>query len=90
MYPSDLRDDQWDLIKDLVPVYKNCKIDRRQLINAVFFITKTGSQWRYLPNDYPNWKTVYSFFMRSKKINFSLFVFTYRKKLHNACHLKKL
>ena len=69
MYPSDLRDDQWDLIKDLVPVYKNCKIDRRQLINAVFFITKTGSQWRYLPNDYPNWKTFYSFFMRSKKIN---------------------
>jgi putative transposase len=56
------------LIKNLIPVGCNTKIDRRELINAVFYIVKTGCQWRQLPKDFPKWTTTYSFFKRNEKI----------------------
>jgi len=68
-YDSDLTDSQWELIKNLIPIASNIKISRRLLANAVFYLTKNGCQWRQLPKDFPNWKTVYSFFMRCKKKN---------------------
>jgi putative transposase len=40
--------------------------EKRELVNAVFYLTRTGSQWRQLPNNFPPWKTVYSFFKRAK------------------------
>ena len=42
------------------------KYDRRNLINGVFYIIKTGCQWRFLPEEYPPWKTVYSFYKRAR------------------------
>lgn len=68
-YPSDLTDKQWFLIKDYFDkgnYGKSRKYSQRILINAVFYIVKTGCQWRFLPKDYPPWKTVYSFYKRSK------------------------
>ena len=35
-------------------------------MNAVFYLIKTGCQWRFLPKEYPLWKTVYSFYRRAK------------------------
>ena len=37
---------------------------RREVLNAIFYVLRTGCQWRYLPQSYPNWKTVYSCFRR--------------------------
>lgn len=71
-YPSDLNDKQWDLIKDHFDTGKYGgvrKHDRRSLVNAVFYIIKTGCQWRFLPLEYPHWKSVYSFYKRSKDKN---------------------
>ena len=34
----------------------------RHLINAILFLVVTGAQWRMLPREYPNWKTVYHYF----------------------------
>ena len=68
-YPSDLTDKQWDLIKEHFSTGnygKSRKHSRRNLINAVFYIMKTGCQWRFLPKEYPHWKTVYSFYKRAK------------------------
>ena len=45
---------------------KSRKYFRRDLINAVFYVIKTGCQWRFLPKEYPPWKTVYSFYKRAK------------------------
>lgn len=70
-YASDLTDSQWRLVKGLLP--KNCKhgrpreIDRRALLNAVFYIVRTGCQWRMLPKDFPKWRTVYIWFWRLRK-----------------------
>ena len=65
-YPSDLSDAQWKVIEPLLPVTIDRAIKRkypkRSLIDAIFYVNKTGCQWRYLPIDYPPWSTVYKFF----------------------------
>ena len=40
---------------------------QRESINAVFYIIKTGCQWRFLPKDFPPWESVYSFYWRDKR-----------------------
>jgi transposase len=69
-YPSDMNDKQWALIKDHFDTGnygKSLKYSKRELTNAVFYVIKTGCQWRFLPKEYPPWKTVYSFYMRAKR-----------------------
>lgn len=69
-YPSDVTETQWELIKEHFSTGnygKSRKHDQKQLVNGVFYIIKTGCQWRFLPKEYPNWKTVYSFYSRAKK-----------------------
>src|SRR3712207_1319202 len=65
-YPTDLSDRHWDCIKDLVPAPKAGgrprSLDMRQVMNAILYILVTGAQWRMLPKDYPNWKSVYHYF----------------------------
>ena len=55
-YPSDLSERQWQLIRPLVP--KRAKrgrppIDRREILNAVLYVVRTGCQWRQLPVNFP-------------------------------------
>ena len=68
-YPSDVTDKQWELIEWCFSTGnygKSRKYCRRILVNAVFYVIKTGCQWRFLPKEYPPWKTVYSFYKRAK------------------------
>jgi putative transposase len=60
VYPSDLTDEEWEIIK---PFFENNlgrprKISPRLIVNAIFYIDRTGCQWQYLPKDYPNPNTV--------------------------------
>lgn len=41
--------------------------DMREVINAVFYVVKTGCSWRSLPHDFPCWQTVYGYFSRWSK-----------------------
>jgi transposase len=56
-YPSDLTDSQWNLIKDFFPLPKATGRPRenefRLGVNGIFYITKTGVPWRYMPKEYP-------------------------------------
>jgi putative transposase len=64
-YPSDITDAQWALIKPHIPVYpggRPRKTDTRDVVDAVFYILRTGCQWRYLPKDFPPKSTVWRFF----------------------------
>ena len=66
-YPSDLNDAQWEFIKDFVSqgtMGRPRTVNIREIVNAIFYIVKTGCQWRALPGDFPHWKTVYSYFLR--------------------------
>lgn len=66
-YSTDLSDFQWIHVQPMLTGLRTYKHSKRELINAVLYLTETGCQWRNLPHDFPPWKTVYSFFMRAKK-----------------------
>ena len=64
-YPSDLTDDQWALLADQFPEAETGRpreVDIREVVNAIFYVNRTGVQWRYLPHDFPRWEVVYSYF----------------------------
>jgi putative transposase len=64
-YPSDITDEQWALIEPHIPVYpggRPRKTSMRDVVDAVFYITRTGCQWRYLPKDFPPKSTVWKYF----------------------------
>ncbi len=65
-YPSDLTDEQWEIIKPLVPPDRSGgrprKTDIRRVIDAILSINRTGCQWRMLPHDFPTWKLVSYYF----------------------------
>lgn len=68
MYPSDLKDKEWGMIQHYFE-YGNgyghrAKYPRKVMINSILYVVKTGCQWRSLPKDFPNWKTVYTYFRR--------------------------
>lgn len=61
-YPTDLTDEQWDIIKVFMPEPKprgrHIEVDLREVVNAIFYINRAGCQWDMLPHDFPNYKTV--------------------------------
>src|SRR5215469_11388355 len=64
-YPSDLTDEEWEWIKDLIPAAKRGGRPRtlcmRAVLNAIFYVTKGGIQWRMLPGNFPKWQSVYHY-----------------------------
>jgi transposase len=67
-YPSDLTDAQWALIENLLPAPstdgRREKHPRREIVNAILYVVRSGCPWRYLPADLPPWQTVYWYFVR--------------------------
>ena len=65
-YTSDLTDSQWEIIKPILQEARYRSIEeKREQMNAVFYLVKTGCQWRNLPKDFPKGKTVYRFYKRT-------------------------
>lgn len=63
-YASDMSDQEWDLIEPLLPLERQgsgrpLELDMRQVVNAIFYVVRTGCAWEYLPHDYPNHNSVY-------------------------------
>ncbi|WP_327350399.1 transposase [Streptomyces sp. NBC_01304] len=64
-YPSDLTDGQWVLIEPLLPAARvgpkggrREKHPRRRIVDAIFYVVRTGCAWRQLPKGFPPWPTV--------------------------------
>jgi putative transposase len=72
-YPSDLTHEQWRLIRPLLPKQKIGKagrprtVEQRDVLDAIFYILRSGCPWRLLPHDFPPWGTVSSQFYRWRK-----------------------
>ena len=66
-YPSDVSDKEWELIEHLFPYGNKANYHKRSLVNAVFYIEKSGCQWRMLPSDFPPYSSVWSFYRRAKE-----------------------
>ena len=67
-YISDLSDLEWKVIKHLLPKAKGfgCprNVDLREILNAIFYVQRTGCQWEMLPHDFPPYTTVYGYFQK--------------------------
>ncbi|MCO6042898.1 IS5 family transposase [Aeoliella sp. ICT_H6.2] len=66
-YSSDSTNKQWQSVRQLLPPPARLgrrPIDRRRIVNAILYLVRTGCQWRMLPQDFPNWNTVYGVFRR--------------------------
>lgn len=65
-YPSDVTDAEWALLAPLIPPAKAGgrprTTDMRAVIDALFYLLRTGCQWRQLPRDFPPKTTVYDYF----------------------------
>src|SRR3954464_3157177 len=67
-YPTDLSDAEWTRLRSFLPTPKAEGRPRthslRDVLDAIFYILKSGCHWRLLPHDFPPWSTVYYHFRR--------------------------
>jgi transposase len=68
-YPSDLTDGQWEVVKTLLPQAEaeelaRDSLDFRELVNAILYAEMSGCRWAMLPNEFPPWGTVHSYYRR--------------------------
>ena len=65
-YLTDLTDAEWECIEALLPVPENEGRPRlhslREILDAIFYVVRSGCFWRLLPHDFPPWQTVYHYF----------------------------
>ena len=67
-YPSDLADAQWQVIVMHLPPEVPGRRGRpriwplRRIVEAILYVDRAGCAWRYLPADFPPWRTVYGYF----------------------------
>jgi len=70
-YRSDLTDEQWNLIKALLPGGKAAgrprTVDLREVVNTILYQARTGCQWDYLPHDLLSKSTVWDYFVAWQK-----------------------
>ena len=70
-YPSDLTDEEWEIINELIPPAlpggRPRGVDMRMVVNAIFYQNRTGCQWRFLPHDLVPKSTAYEYFSRWRK-----------------------
>jgi putative transposase len=71
LYRSDLTDQQWDLIEELLPAAKSGgrprQVDLREVVNTLMYQARTGCQWDYLPHDLAAKSTVWDYFVAWQK-----------------------
>src|SRR6266705_532851 len=68
-YPSDLTDEQWTIVKPLIPPAKRHKqgghprtVDIREVLNTILYLNRSGCQWDMLPHDVLPKSTAYDYF----------------------------
>jgi putative transposase len=65
-YQTDLSDAEWSCLESHLPVPKANGRPRlyplREILDAIFYVVRSGCAWRLLPHDFPPWKTVYHYF----------------------------
>ena len=69
-YDTDLTDSQFALLQPLLPQRKRTgrpPADLREVLNGLFYLVRSGCQWRLLPHDFPPWSTVHTWYRRWRK-----------------------
>ena len=67
-YPSDMKDEEWERIKPLLPNPRRRgrkpAVDLREVLNAIRYMARSAGGWRMLPTDFGPWQTLYWWFRR--------------------------
>jgi transposase len=73
-YPTDLTDQEWALVKEILDEYTQSRTthkggrpalnSKKDYLDALFYVLRTGCSWRTLPHDFPKWQSVYTQFRR--------------------------
>jgi putative transposase len=70
-YPTDLNDKEWAVIEPYVPQPKTggrpVEHERREILNAIAYVLRSGCAWRLMPHDLPPWSTVYDYFRQWRR-----------------------
>lgn len=65
-YPTDLSEEEWTVLAPWIPLAKPGgrprTTDMREVLNAIFYLLRSGCAWRLLPQEFPAWQTVYDYF----------------------------
>ena len=74
MYQTDLTETEWQYITKVLNLQeRKRKYDLRLIWNAIFYLVKTGCQWRMLPLDFPKWQLVYYYYRKwASQLDFDL------------------
>jgi len=71
VYPTDMTDAQWEIICPMLPLSPPMGADRwvdmRKIVNGVFYLNRTGCQWRMPPKEYEHWNTTFGYYNRWRK-----------------------
>jgi putative transposase len=85
-YPTDLTSEQWQILQPKIPPAKPGGRPRRtnirEVVNAIFYLLRSGCAWRLLPHDFPPWQTVYTYFRQWKRDGIWKVI---HDTLHNEC-----
>lgn len=70
-YTSDLTDEEWAIVEPVIPPAKRGGRPRttnmREVLNAIYYVLKTGCQWANLPGDFPAYSTVFDYYNTWRK-----------------------
>src|SRR5215467_11975648 len=71
VYSSDVTEEEWAILEPLIPAAKEGgrpqEIERREILNGILYVLRSGCPWRMIPHDLPNWSTVYLYFREWKQ-----------------------
>ena len=67
-YPSTLTDKEWKLIDPWLPARSKLgrppRYARRAILDAIFYVVRSGCAWRMLPHEFPHWRLCHDYFAR--------------------------
>src|SRR5688572_27560680 len=70
-YSTDVSDAEWNVLEGYVPAPlsggRPAKWSRREIVNAILYVMRTGCQWHLLPHDFPAYKTVYDYYRQWRR-----------------------
>ena len=73
LYATDLTDAQWVLLDPYIPPAKPGGRPRlhtrREIVNGILYVLRSGCAWRLLPHDLPPWQTIYHYFRLWRQAN---------------------
>ncbi len=67
-YPSDFTEEEWKIIRPLLPEGRRFgrppRYEKKGIVEAIFYVVRSGGAWRMLPHNFPPWRIVYYYFFK--------------------------